>query len=263
MRETAMKRVLVLSLVLALLSSCGDQASTLEIEDGRMVYVPMGDSFAFWPSGEGVIDVYAEMLADDFGVPVERRSHTVGGQEAAFFLYNLRNNDLLREDLADADAITLIVPNNEWTVPIQTATGYEGTDPANCGGSDSQQCLRDMISQHEDYVDAIFEELTAIADPSEVLIRVHDVYLFPTDAYTEDTKELILPYWEDGQAYVDKVAGRYGIPVAHVFDEFMGPDGVDDPEAKGWIAGDHVHTNQAGAQRTAELIHDLGYELAG
>jgi lysophospholipase L1-like esterase len=258
-----MKRLSLLILILALLSSCSDQVSTLEIDDGPLVYVPMGNSFAFWPAGNGVMDMYAEMLETDFGVAVELRNHTVGGQAAVNLLGMLRYNEAAREDLADADVITFIVPNDEWTGPIQTAIGYAGREPSDCGGDDNQQCLRDMISEFEDCVDEIFEELTAIADPSEVLIRVHDAYLMPTDAYNEETKELILPYWEAGQVYVDGVAGSYGIPVAHVFSEFMGPNGTGDPEARGLISGDHVHTNTAGARRTAALIHDLGYELAG
>ena len=64
-----------------------------------------------------------------------------------------------------------------------------------------------MIADYVGYVDAIFEEVTAIADPSEVLIRVQDFYAFPTDAYTDETAEIVYQYWREGQDYVGVVAG--------------------------------------------------------
>ena len=42
----------------------------------------------------------------------------------------------------------------------------------------------------------------------------------------------------------------------------MGPDGTDNPEEKGLIGSDHIHPTKEGAQRMAEMIHDLGYGLA-
>jgi len=47
-----------------------------------------------------------------------------------------------------------------------------------------------------------------------------------------------------------------------LYDDFMGPDGTKNPQADGLIGADGLHPTDAGAQRIAELIHDLGYGLA-
>jgi len=258
-----MRRVLALCLVGWLFVSCGDPPTTLQVGEGPLVYVAMGDSFTFWPRGDGAIDGYADLLEESFGVPVEMRNHTRGGQTAENFVSRLRNDAWLRADLGEAHVITLLVPNDEWQDPIQTVMGSAGRDPAACGGDDHQQCLRDMLATHRDRIDEVFAELTAVVDPSEVLIRVQDSYMFPTDGYTPETRAIVLVYWEEAQTYLREVAGRLGIPVADVFDEFMGPEGTDNPEERGLVGVDHLHPTERGALLIAELLGDLGYSLAG
>jgi lysophospholipase L1-like esterase len=158
--------------------------------------------------------------------------------------------------------ITLEIPNDEWRAPARTALGI-GRDPADCGGDDNQQCLRDMIDTYKSNVDAIFKELTAIADPSKTLIRAQDfyMYLFPADQISQ-IYDILPSYWKEAQDYLGEVAAGYGIPVAKVYDDFMGPDGTKNPEQDGLISSDGLHPTVAGAQRISELIHDLGYGLA-
>ncbi len=250
---------LIVVAFLFVVASCSGEGSTLQIEDEPLVYLPMGNSLTF-----DVVDYYSAMLEEDFGVEVEVRDHTVPAQNASNLLFQLQNNVRLRDDLAEADVITLLIPNNEWRLPIQTVTGNLGLDPADCEGDDGEQCLREMIDDYKTQVDAVFEELTTMVDPSEVLIRGQDFYMFPTNGvYTEETFEMVYPYWVEAQDYVEEVAGQYGIPVAQVCDDFMGPDGTENPEESGLIVSDGTHPSLDGAQRIANLIHDLGYSLAG
>ena len=130
-----MRRVLLLSLVCDVTACCAGQASTLQVGEGPLVYVPMGNSVTFFPNGDGAIDVYAGMLEEDFGVPVEMRDHTVDGQGAEGLLDQLLNDERLREDLVEADVITFLVPNEEWRDPIQTAIGFEGRAPTTAVGT--------------------------------------------------------------------------------------------------------------------------------
>ncbi|MFO7960253.1 MAG: SGNH/GDSL hydrolase family protein [Nitriliruptoraceae bacterium] len=256
------------ALLALLLAACGGPteesaapASALQIEEGPLVYVAMGNSLTF--SGSPTfINQYSAMLEEDFGVEVARLSRTVGGQRTDDFLEQLRSNDRLREDLADADVITLLIPNDEWAEPFQTALGVDGRDPSDCGGDDNQQCLRDVIDAYKQQVDEIFDELTAIVDPSETLVRVHDFYQFHTNGTQEDF-DIMYPYWREAQEYVEQVAGQHGLPVAQVFDDFMGTDGAYvDLVAEGLVDPDGVHPTAEGAERMATLVHDLGYELA-
>jgi lysophospholipase L1-like esterase len=220
----------------------------------------MGNSLTFIPSSGNFNARYAAMLEEDFGVDVEIRNHTVGGQRTDDFLEQLRTNDGLREDLADADVVTLVIPNDEWGEPFQTAAGADGRDPSECGGDDNQQCLRDVIASYEQYVDQIFDELTTIVDPAETLIRVLDFYQFGTNMMTQEAFDVTYPYWREGQEYVEQVAGQHGIPVAQVFDDFMGTDGLYiDLVADGLVDPDGIHPTAEGAERMAMLTHDLGY----
>jgi len=238
--------------------------SALQIEAGPLVYVPMGNSLTFIPPGsQSFIARYTTMLEEDFGVEVEVRRHTVGGQRTDDFLEQLRTNDRLREDLGGADVVTLLIPNDEWGVPFRTAAGAGGRDPSECGGDDDQQCLRDVIDSYKQHVDQIFDELTTIVDPALTLIRVQDFYEFGTNVMTQEDFDLSDPYWREGQAYVEQVAGQHGIPVAQVFDDFMGTDGLYvDLVADGLVQPDGVHPTAEGAGRMATLVHDLGYDLA-
>lgn len=262
-RGTGRRRVrwLVAGVVLMVAASCSSQGTELEVPEGPLVYVPMGNSLVFFPTGSSVMDHYAAMLEEDFGVDVQVRNHTVGGQRADDFLSRLRTSDALRNDLAEADVVTFLVPNDEWAEPLMTFSGTGGRDPADCGGDDGQQCLRDIVSEYTVLVDEIFAELMAIVDPAEQVVLVQDFHQFHTERRTERTRQ-IHPYWRDAQAHLRATAETYGIPVVAVWDDFMGTDGdIPDLVEAGLVDPDGIHLSPAGALRVAELYHDTGYEL--
>jgi len=62
----------------------------------------------------------------------------------AVFLSWLQSDEELRRDLQAADVVTMLICNDEWAVPSVTAAGVGGRNPADCGGDDNRQCLRDM-----------------------------------------------------------------------------------------------------------------------
>ena len=76
------------------------------------------------------------------------------------------------------------------------------------------------------------------------------------------TFEVINSYWQEGNAHVHATAESYGIPIANVYDAFMGPDGIQPPEQNGLVAADMIHTQPQGQQIIADLLFELGYELA-
>lgn len=277
MRRSSLQLLVSVTLIGLLLSGCGNSASSKmsttsptapsttshSVQEPPLVYVAMGNSFTYWPSDNGAINRYAEMLEADFGVEVDLRDHTRGDQRTDDFLDRLVNDspfdEQLRADLAEADVITLLIPMAEWAEPMQTATGAEGRDPEDCGGDDNQQCMRDVIDDYKALTGSVFEALTAIADPNETVIRVQDVHLFPTNA-SQDALDILYPFFADANGYVEKIGASYGIPVAHVFNEFAGPDGSINAEEAGLIGPDHLHPTDDGALRIAELIWNLGYE---
>ena len=256
-----MRRILIAGFALVL-AACSSGAAELDVGEGPLIYVPLGNSLTFQPDFASLNHVYQQMLEEDFGIEVVSRPHTVGGERTDDFLSRLRNDNELRSDLAEADVITFLIPNDEWGEPSMTAVGFEGRDPADCGGDDHQQCLRDMITEYNQLVDQIFEELMTIVDPTKQVVRVQDFYQFVTGSPLEE-RQLLYPYWHEGQIHVQDVAESYGIPVARVWDDFMGTDGgTPNLVEAGLVSADGVHPTAKGAQRMAELYHDLGYELS-
>lgn len=275
-----MRRYLGVPLVLVfLLVGCGEGASiatdpprsttteltatTTTVTTGAiepLVYVAMGDSLGNTP-GEprGVMWQYAEKLREHFDVEVDLRNRVVGGIPSSELLERLRTDEDLRADLGVADVVTTDIPINVWVKPMQIVGGWGGNDPADCGGDDIQLCLRDALEQYKADTDAIIDELVGICR-EDALIRLYDVPMLNTGYKLETgTLDTINPYWKAGMDYVEKSAARYGIPVAQVYDEFMGPDGTDDPYVKGLLLDDQLHPNAKGAALIADLLDALGY----
>ena len=231
------------------------------LSEEPLVYVVMGNSLLF--STPAVMYAYRDILKEDLAVEVDMRDHTVGGQATHDFLTQLQTNDRLRADLAEADVILFLIPNDEWKEPCNTIMGEDGRNPADCGGDDGLQCLRSVAANYNAMAELVFAELTTLADPSETVIRVMDFYQFTPGEDDEAAVETLMPLWRESQEYVERAAARYGIPVAQVFDEFMGPDGTDIPEQKGLVSADGVHTTAQGTELIAQTIRELGYEPVG
>lgn len=232
--------------------------TTEEVE--ALVYVAMGDSLGNTPDEpEGVMWQYAERLEQRFGMEVDLRNRVVEGIGSPRMLDQLRTDEDLRSELAEADVVTTDIPIDVWVKPMQIVGGWGGNDPADCGGDDYEQCLRGALDQYKADTDAIIDELVSVC-PDDVLIRLYDNFMLNT-GYKLDTGTLdtINPYWKAGMDYVEESAARHGIPVAQVYDEFMGPDGTDDPYAKGLLLDDQLHPNAKGAALIADLLDKLGY----
>jgi lysophospholipase L1-like esterase len=225
-----------------------------------LVYVAMGDSLGNTPDEpEGVVWQYAEKLEQHFGIEVDLRNRVVGGIASSELLERLRTDEGLRADLAVADVVTTDIPINVWVKPMQIVGGWGGADPADCGGEDREQCLRDALDQYKADTDAIIDELMAICS-DDVLIRLYDNFMINTGYKLETgTLDTINPYWKAGMDHVEESAARHGIPVAQVYDEFMGDSGTDDPYTKGLLLDDQLHPNAEGAALIADLLDKLGY----
>ncbi|NNC41594.1 MAG: SGNH/GDSL hydrolase family protein [Acidimicrobiia bacterium] len=263
----------MLVVIVIISSACGDSGgasgsdgdgATLQVDEAPLVYVSLGPSGNFFPGPTtGMIFLYADILEEELGAEVDHRNYTIGGDTAPALLERMRTNDRLRQDLAEAHVVTLMFPIDHWVLALQTNSGYQGMDPASCGGDDNQQCLRDAAIIDRQHVDDLLEELTLQCPPDEILIRIADTYMIHTrDQAAAGSLEIVIPYWRDAQEYIEEAAARYGIPVAHVFDALNGPGGLEDPQQKGLMLDDQEHPNEAGARLMADLLGALGYDLA-
>jgi lysophospholipase L1-like esterase len=109
--------------------------------------------------------------------------------------------------------------------------------------------LSDRLSTHIDH------QIDDLADTQSATTTIDN----PTSS---GTAHITNPYFVETQEYLEETAARYGIPVAQVYDEFMGPDGTDDPQDRGLVMTDQRHPTKEGAQLIAEMLHDLGYDYA-
>ena len=226
--------------------------------DEVVVYVAMGDSGNFSPGPPtGAIYQYAELLSDDLGTEIQLRNHTQGGQHASQLLSQLRTNARWRADLASADAVTLSIPIDVWVRPFQIVSGWEGLDPAECGGPEQTECLQDALALYTTHTDEILDELTAICDPDEVMIRMWNTYMLNIGYKLEvGSLDTINPFWQAAAEHVEQSAARYGIPVADTYSAFNGPDGTEDPYLTGLIEDDQLHPTTEGSALIAELLYD-------
>ena len=228
-----------------------------------LVLVAFGDSVISYPEpSEAAIGAYAAILEEEFGRPVLIRNRAVWASTPTQLL-NALATEPVQADLAKADVVLIEVPLGDTKAAFPTAVGLLGSDPADCGGDDHQQCLRDYVPENKASVEAIFAALTAICDPSETLIRALDTYvLHVEDQHESGTLHITKPYIQETRDFLHETAAGYGIPVARVYDEFMGPDGTDDPQDRGLVMTDQRHPTEAGVLLIAEMLHDLGYDLA-
>ena len=271
-RETLL-HVSGIVLVVSLLAGCGGQAELTTTPllstttspltaptviakrgDTEWDYVALGDSVTW-----GMVDQYAKVLEQDLGIKVEVHDWTVGSDHSSRLLERLRTNPELRQDLREADVITVEIP---WNVVERPWKTFESESAEACGGADNQDCLRQAFGVYEADADAIIAEIVSLRSPSEALIRMQDTYQFRVRETKEaGTFEVINRYWRDANAHVIEVATRYHIPVARVYDAFMGLNGAEDPRDKALVL-DGIHCTLEGTALMVELFRGLGYEYA-
>ena len=255
-----MKKILVplmIFIVLTAATSCAPTkpSANATMPPGEWDYVVLGDSIT-----TGYPEIYAALIEEDYdgAVSITIKDWHIGGQTSSQLLQNIQTNEQMREDIRNAELITIEIP---WA-------GCRGAlalsmSSTSCGGDDDQDCLRNCLAIYESDTTAIYAELVNLRSPSEALIRAHDVYLFHTSsAQTYGAFDVINSYWLKGNAHVHATAESYGIPVADVYDAFMGEDGMQAPEENGLVGTDKIHTTFKGQHLIAELLHNLGYELA-
>jgi lysophospholipase L1-like esterase len=215
-------------------------------------YVAIGDSVTW-----GFVDYYKDFLEEDLGVTVQVHNWTRGSDHSSRLLERLRTNEELRNSIRKAEVITFEIPWGVVSTPCQT---YVGMLTGSCGGEDNQDCLREGFGIYKSDTEEILAEIVSLRSPSDALIRTMTTYQFQVARTKESgTFEVINKYWREANTHVLKVASAYEIPVAHVYDAFMGESGTEDPREKGLLY-DPMHTTDKGAYIMAELFRDLGYE---
>jgi len=180
-----------------------------------------------------------------------------GGERSADLVARLRTDEGLRQDLRDAEIIAFDVPTG---IVNDVCAG----DPSTSTVEEVASCMDEAVALYTPDVEAVFEELVALSDPAEAMIRVTDVwqFLYPTFVGA-GTYDVVRPRWQEMNKAVHDAAARYGIPVVSSYAEFSGPDGDRDPVASGDVQDDQIHLTQQGVDRFVDLLVSGGFAPVG
>lgn len=248
----------LLSFAILLMPACSQDLSPtlvtspdegINITSNPWQYVVMGDSTSW-----GYPEKIAKKIEKNYGVSVEIKVYTVGGQNTNNMISQLQSNNDLREDIRNADLVTFLVPTNIFSVPVRT---YISDSPERCGGEDNQDCIRNALNTYNSHAEVIIKEIDALVDRKDTIVIAHDVWQFNTTLLKESSDfKVVNGYFQAFNAHVHEVCDQYGIPVADGYDAFMGEDHSRNPEKEGLIY-DGFHTNDKGQDIIVDLIMEI------
>lgn len=207
-------------------------------------YVVLGDSSAW-----GFPKYYAAHIEADLGVKVAVHDCTVGNLSSTQMLEMLRNDQELRKAISEAEVVTFIAnPTEHIGWYIITGTG-------------KYDCSSEARAAYKADYEEIITEIMSLRRGEPTIIRAMDYYcpiysVWKQQGVFEDHKRC----FEAVNEAIHEACKKRGIPVAHVYAVFNGPNHDEDPTEKGYISEDGQHTSTAGQAKIADLFRKLGYE---
>ena len=210
-------------------------------EEKTWDYVILGSSIGTW----GWTEYYGDYIETDLGVNIVSHSYYVSSQRASGLLKNLRNKEELRDDIINAEVITIGI----GFMDIRIAVLYHPNR------------INEELKTFRETYDAILSEILSLNNSTDTIIRVMDFYCPYVQSHKdsgiyEDTKR----YWMEFNEVIAEVAEKHGILGAQVFQAMNGVHGDDDPNVQGYLASDGHHLSDEGYQVIAKLFRELGYE---
>ena len=239
-----------------LLAACStSQTSVLTPTPSTLTYdyVALGDST---PAGFDVdtayVDYYAEYIESDLGVPVNVLNWARSGQTAHSLLYALQDISDLRDDISEAEIITIWTGWND----LQGLVGqYRSGD---CGGLDNLNCIREKVDRLNADIDAIIGEILTLRSLDNTLILIANVgnpFVESWEAVgiLDELREPLVEVWVH---HIEQAATDYGIVFVDSYSVLNGPNGdeaVPDELSIG------VHFSERGHRLLADLHRAAGY----
>ncbi len=222
--------------------------------------VVIGDS-SLWRLGKA----YASQIEKDVGVKVVLKDYAEDSLSIGHVLNALKQEGKIRGDLyglseaiSDAEVIVLygnprdsVIPENPWD---SEGCLYEiGLPPKNCNPAAIEQYITDLKW--------IWGEIFRLRNGQPTILRTMDFYNPWISTWNEtDTYLACTRSWENSSNAIRIAAEAYHIPFVHRYDAYNGVNHDEDPREKGYILSDGTHPNDLGAQVTAELLAQMGYE---
>ena len=196
---------------------------------------------------------YADHIATDLGVKVKLQRFAGMGRQSSEVLGLLRSSQALRKAVSEAEVVTIRIGSNDVFSKLVSLSGGS----VKCGDEDTMECLRSTHESFKRIYDAIIAEVLTLCQ-SGAIIRTETYYYGSLRqlGFDEDLKPLLEPV----NAHIIQTAAQNNIPVALVHLAFHGPDSDQNPNSKGYIDADGIHTSKLGATTIADLFRELGYE---
>jgi len=201
----------------------------------------------------GYPERYRLALEPQVGVPIDVINLACSGCTTADLLSSLQDNPRFRDSVARSQIVSWNIGGND----LLAARG--AYVQGQCGGPDGQGCLRDTVARFERNWDAIVDELAALTAGHPAVTVTMDIYdpFAGTEAGLGGGPALLavfLPYLDEVNAHIGSTAAAHRMEVAPVHAAFNGPNGREDPIAKGLMAPDVIHPADPGHQRLADLL---------
>lgn len=215
-------------------------------------------------TGWGVENVLAEYIEEDTGIPVEIQFRWMRGLSAGEVLQGLEGESYefllnqLPEIVGEAEVIVM------FTNPDQSQSQTHPHD-FNCGQDEGTcyvtACSAETFEVYVDHLEQIYAAIFELRQGQPTIIWAYDSYNpYLANRCAEDgVFEACRACWEELSLAGQEAAAAYGVPFAHVFDAFNGPEHDQDPQERE-LFKDGIHPNQAGAQLLAQTLREMGYE---
>ena len=210
-------------------------------------------------SGWNVADIYAGLLEEELGVPVNVHDYANVPNSAKEVLQALNGEsrgNLMMAKLPD------VIKEAEIVIFYHNPEGSDHPDDISCVPPRffaSDEVSPEIFSTYQTNLESIYEKIFALRGEEPITILAFDAY-FPYYNWWEEAGifDQCLTYWELYNQAIHAAADRYNIPVAPVFDTFNGENHDQVPYDNGLIGPDKEHTTPEGVKLIADLLWDLG-----
>lgn len=269
--------LMVAAMLVACNNATGTESAAEPVDNSQAAAQPAGPSAAeqllaldqwdlVWISdstGWGAADIYAGYIEEDADVEVVVHDFAMPVLSAGEVLGALRREDGASYKVAQlADAVAEAEVVVFYANPIDSMSD-EFPDDSNCmmGSLYVNSCPPESYDLYRQHLGQIYDQIVALRGNQPIIVHAYDSYQFPRRWAEGDVLEECQACWGAYTQAIHDAAAAHGIPIAHVYDAFTGPDHESDPRDTGLIGGDGQHTTEAGAELIASLVRDLGYEV--
>jgi lysophospholipase L1-like esterase len=242
-------------------------AATLIAQRGDTSWdlVAIGDST---PTGYGVlsghsyVDIYAGYIEQDLGIPVQVHNRaTTSTRTVEGWVEEIRGNEELRQDIRDAEVITIWLGWHDLIPSIGVPRGgpcYPHSHEVDLA------CLAQVASPMQAAFDNLLAEIESLVDTETTLILIADAGIprILVESWTEDgTFDILQEHaYEVWREYILQAASNHHAVVVHTYETLNGPNG-DRAMPTEYMQSDGVHFNDAGHILIADMHRQVGYEF--